>query len=318
MSDFPPKPFVRTFVRPKLWNVWAKFGVFLTLILGFMAGIYLISNFPDIWVWPNRILIFLLLTWYFLDVTTSRQQIYRLFNDTEDTIKLEVRFFRRALLVFACILAAVHKFTPQLNADYFLPILIGVIAAFGWMYTNFRNEVADRANNTLNIISVQYGAEENALRNQFRLFSNHEQYRTVYPKSMFDVKLSEVSDDQTPIAHSNTTFTQIANRLLNELNRVALGVREGRYDSVMIESLLRPRYIRYAYILSEFIREETEATIDRKTGQYCAQNRTWEHFLWLISRLPDYESDKLPIDARKKYFVRPPIHPIRKKSKNSR
>lgn len=308
MADLTREPFVRTFLRPKQWSLWLRLGFFLALVLGLLAGNYAISMYPDIWVWPNRFVLFLLLTWYYVDLTTTRQKIYRLLNDTEDVIKLEVRFFRLVLLVVTAILAIVHEFKLSFQSDYFLPVLIGIIATFGWMYTNFRNEISNRANNTLDIISLQYGAEENALRVQFRLFTDTTESGSVVSKDKFSMNISDFSDKQIPETLSTTTFSQLASRMLNELNRVALGVRQGRYDLDMIEKLLRPRYVRYAYILSEFIREKTHAIKDEKSGQHFATTRTWEHFLWLLTRLPVYKSDNVPKNVRNEYFVHPPTN----------
>lgn len=282
----------------------------MSLLATILSGYHIISMYPNSWVWPNHFLLCFLITWYFVDITTPRQKIYRLFNDTEDVVKLEVRFFRRTLLVVTSVLAIVHQVKPSMDSDYFFPILIGIIATFGWMYTNFRNEISNRANNTLNIISTQYGEEESAIRDQILLFANHADLKTVFPESIFDMKLSEISDKPLLDSRSSRTFTQIANRLLNELNRVALGVRQGRYDAAMIEKLLRPRYVRHAYLLSKFICKHTEAVKDKKSGQYYATKRTWEHFLWLVTRLPVYSSDKLPADVRVSHFVHPPIRPM--------
>lgn len=263
-----------------------------------------------------------------LDVLVSRQTIYSWFKDTEQPIKLEIRFFRRVLLLFVILFGVVTFWNEanfndgQTSSDALSIavggtrnlslVLIGIfVATFGWMYTNFHKEVSDRISNTLLVLHQQiYGQNFVTLTQQLATLVKLARVTHSHPNGIlkfesFSLSHAELLSESLSEGVKEKTLGSLVNRLLNALEQIAYGVRAGHYDFHTIEMVFRQRFVSRTIEFAEFIRNETEATFDEQFGQYRANNRTWEHCLWLVDQLPIIESDKIPLENRK-FFVLPP------------
>lgn len=70
--------------------------------------------------------------------------------------------------------------------------------------------------------------------------------------------------------------------------------------------VLRPRFVRHAFLFHEYICKSTGAVFDPAYGRYRATKRTWEHFLWFVSKLDVLQSDEVDFE----HIVMPPDHII--------
>ena len=192
-------------------------------------------------------------------------------------------------------------------------VLAGIfIATFGWMYTDFRKQVSDRITNTLSGVHQQiYGQTFVALTQQlialikFARDSGLRDRNGIIQAEAFDLRLASVSERCKSEGVDNVTFGNLVNRLLNSLDQIAYGVRAGYYDFHTVEMVFRQRFIRRIYEFSELIRLSTDASYDDRSAQYRANNRTWEHCLWMVDQLPILDSDNIAPENRK-YIVLPP------------
>ncbi len=324
--------FNRLIFRPKEWNWFFKVCA-LVGVLAFAAFLFYylslqFDTYPCFWFCATVILTEAILAWYMLDAFVSRQTLFSWFNDTEQPIKLEIRFFRKILLLVVILLGVVtfgneanirdgHTTSEGLSRIFggsrnVVLVLAGIfIATFGWMYTNFQKEKSDRISNTLSGVHQQiYGQNFVALIQQLVVLVRHARAsgfdrNGILVAKSFDLNLAELSSENQSESSENVTLGSLVNRLLNALDQIAYGVRVGYYDFHTVEMVFRQRYIRRTYEFLEFIKKGTEATFDERSGQYRANNRTWEHCLWLVDQLPIIESDQIPPENRK-FFVLPP------------
>lgn len=207
-------------------------------------------------------------------------------------------------------------------------ILTGIfIAALGWMYTGFEKEKADRASNTLQAIRDQlYGDHVSGIYAQVIEFctlyrkSKGLTFADPIPLEAMTMRLGELTGGsalatgaiehpdrpprgKNPPHETGLPLKYLATQFLNALDQLALGVRQGQLDLHTIDMVMRPRFVRNAFSFAPYIERETDAKPDSR-GRLRARNRTWEHFLWLTSKLELLESDN--IDP--KVLTLPPNH----------
>jgi hypothetical protein len=108
-----------------------------------------------------------------------------------------------------------------------------------------------------------------------------------------------------PKGRGSTTLGSAAEEFFNALDHIAFGVRQGQFDFRAIEMNLRQRFIRAAFAFNAYLENEVEAEA-LPDGRRRATTRTWEHYLWLVTRLDVLPSDKVDRQA----IVLPPDHII--------
>lgn len=325
--------FSRVLFRPKRWD-WKLKAASVSSVLALVTFlVYFLSNqFATnfrIWDFSNVVVFEAILAWYLMDIFVSRRTIYSWLRDTEQPIKLEIRFFRRVLLLIVTLLCVVTFANQAGNIDRqtssealsgflggsrnFAIVLAGIfIATFGWMYTNFQKEVSDRITNTLTVVHQQlYGQSFVVLTQQLIELVKHARDSGLRDRNgilkveAFDLTLASCHQGTELEQADKVSMQYLVTRLLNALEQIAYGVRAGYYDFHTLEMVFRQRFIRRIYLFSAFIRSSTDASYDDRSGQYRANNRTWEHCLWMIDQLPILDNDNIAPENRK-YIVLPP------------
>lgn len=201
------------------------------------------------------------------------------------------------------------------------------VAAFGWLYTTFEKEKADRASLTLQAIRDQFYGEPTAtlhmllavkvaeLRKDRSAGLTLDQLQTRIEKKVTKNVVKSVgagdatedsierSDGLDPGKHAGRTLEELSTELLNSLNQMSLGVRLGQFDIRTIHLSMRPRLLRLAHTFSMLIyvstRSPTKITPEERAMLHPpvespkAQTLTWEHFLWLVSLMNPQDSDQV-------------------------
>jgi len=307
---------------------WPSASRFFVIILAVIAlnvltwwsasqlGLSLVS-----WGWANLAIISGLVAWYFIDALFPRRAIYEVWGDTEGPLRLELRLWRKMILLTCVVIGLagagitlypLDELTRQSTAPVKIPpealrplfVLVGAyLAAIGWLYTTFEKEKSDRASNTLMAIRDQlYGNHVSTVHLQLQLLTKdiqakmHLGHMDPIPSDKMARKVSDLPDDIRPDGRISLTLTEVLDQFLNALNQLALGVRLGQFDLRTVQLVLRPRFIRYAFVYSEYIREQTKAEQESTEGRWRSKVRTWEHFLWLVSRLDVLETDQVDIN----------------------
>ncbi|MEL6857179.1 MAG: hypothetical protein AAFO74_02255 [Pseudomonadota bacterium] len=275
--------------------------------------------------WVNMTIASAIIAWYTADSLIARRTIYKLFGESEDTIKHELRLWRRVALLTSALTAvgsAMIALAPQAGKGNVIPalaagpiaILTGAfLATLGWMYTRFEQEKSDRAAATLQAIREQlYGEYISKVYRQMRVMSDH--YRTIngisdsepLPIAAMETQLTDLQADRQPEGSKSTTLEYATDQFFNALNQLAFGVRQGQFDLRTIEMVMRPRFVRHAFLFFEYIKKETKAKEHPRLVRHRATKRTWEHFLWLTSKLDVLATDNIEFE----YIVMPPDHII--------
>lgn len=264
----------------------------------------------------NLLLVAALVAWYAVDTAVPRTgELYELFGVAEPVLRPALRLARRLVLLSAtgaALVAAVVELSEEgATRTAGLPgaavsplaILMGaLLAAIGWMYTTYEHERNHRAASTLDAIREQmYGDRITRIRAALE--------RTVQsirgelglgldepiPLQRMEtpVDLKVVTDHVTP---DGCNLADLADDLLDALDQVAYGVRDGQLDYRTIEMVLRGRYVRYAFTFAPYIALQTGAACPWPgPSRPRARTRTWEHFLWLTGRLPEFDNDHVRI-----------------------
>lgn len=279
------------------------------------------------WGWGNLSLICVLVVWYATDALFPRRAIYELWGDTEGPLRLELRLWRKILLLTCIVLGlasagiALHPIDPttgESSAAIKIPtealrplfVLVGAyLAAVGWLYTTFEKEKGDRASNTLMAIRDQlYDSKVASTLLLLQLMKTHVQRKlglkrtSPIPLTEMSTKIEILPEDLRREECESLTLEEVLDQFLDALNQLALGARLGQFDFRTIKFVLRPRFIRYAFVYAEYLRQETNAVYEENTGRWRSQVRTWEHFLWLVSKLDVLETDNVD----RAHFVMPP------------
>ncbi|MEM6413174.1 MAG: hypothetical protein AAF720_00770 [Pseudomonadota bacterium] len=311
-------------LRPRNWprNYKITAGL-LFLAFALFLFVYIKIKLDLVLVIEGWIALFsgiLLLVWYLVDGLTRRRDIYAFFGELEDPIKPTIRLWRRvvslALILGATTVAVLE--TPLLTDASDLSrrgttvaFLFGAfIAAFGWIYTTFEKEKIDRINHTLDALREHmYGnfTSQNfkLIRLFFKHYKNKEQLQTgqVIDPNLLQIKICDLDDSNDIQEYGQVTYQICVDEFFNAMDQIAYGVRQGHFDFDTIQRILRPRFVASAYIFADYIRKETNAEFDNDVQRWVAKKRTWEHFLWLVAKLPVYEPN-----TDIKQIVLPPFH----------
>lgn len=299
-------------------------GIFSSCVLH--AASYLSLELIMPYGYLNLSLISVILFWYLVDTSFHRREIYEFFGLYEGRLRLWLRMLRMLTLIFLILIAiaavvntkldmlltdnSVDAVNIQLNRTRSLVLLSGVaLGALGWMYTNHQKQKSDRSTSTLHAIRDQMYdiSVSNDYLKLVRLCSEIRESHNLekiapFDANLFNIKLSRYSDDDV---NHNVTLEALVDRLLNTLNQLALGVRQGQFDYITVELVLRPRFIRHAYQFSEYILKETAAIeyipknwlekiwYRNAKGRMISTKRTWEHFMWLAWKLPVLSTDQV-------------------------
>lgn len=284
------------------------YALSLTTAAVFAVVWYRIDTTPNSFVFGcNLGFAWLILFWFYADLCFPRRSIYRYWKRSEGTLKHGLRFWRKVLLLGSTLLslglvlntATVENSTNDART---VAILAGAfLASFGWMYTRFEQDRADRVKATLSALKEHMagGATQNLLFD-LNLFAQHCKKNGAdlsKPFSQRDLKAGTAGIDafngrvvQTP------THEETSDQILNSYDRLALGVRLGHFEFDTVELAIRSRFIRIAFRYHQNIVKTTGATFDERCGRWRSQSRTWEHFLWLTSKLDVLSTDKVDFE----------------------
>ncbi|MEM6858130.1 MAG: hypothetical protein AAF559_09685 [Pseudomonadota bacterium] len=259
-----------------------------------------------------------------MDGMFPRRSLYYGIGLPEPYLKFEIRFWR-AIILLALALAGVAATLvmvlggpqpgvpiPEKAATPLAGITTAFLASLGWLFTRFESGKSDRASATLDAIKTQlYDAHLDGIIKRIQsLVKRYRQDKSFagarpLPFEAIDEPLKIYVQDNHPSRERRLTLRQPVNDFFNALNQIALGVRQGELDRSTVESLLRPRYLQYNFIMFEYVVKATGA-LKQPNGRWQAQNRTWEHMLWLTSKLPMLEKDQTDWE----HIVMPPDHLI--------
>jgi hypothetical protein len=281
-----------------------------------IVGLKLLEPFG----WGNLAAIQLLCSWYLIDGRIPRRRIYGSFGLSEPYLRHEIRFWRAiALLVFTLMgvgvtlvsLLRTSQASNTIPAGAAIPvagIITAFLASFGVLLTRFEQSKADRTKASLDAIREQmYGAHLTKIYSDVRKLTSECQkamgLERSHPLPTACMTFEQVDHESGPKPPDGKTLSYNVDQFFNALNQLALGVRLGHLDHTTIELLLRPRYIQFSFIFFEYIKQETSAQLE-SNGRWRSQKRTWEHMLWLTSKLPMLKADGTDWDR----IVMPPDH----------
>lgn len=311
----------------KTWQMWA-----LACVNGVLSGA--VSFLPPAiglaiiwpWGWLAALAVMALLNWYMIDWALPRRAIYHLMGRSEPVLNHRLRFVRQIVL-FAILITAVAvtlvqllgesdngSLIPSAAATPLAGITTAFLASFGWLYTRFEQEKAERARATQEAIKRFY--DESNMSQHRTIAALTAAYREAHgfpggeplPKTAFDEPV-EIESEASPPVKGKKRLREPLDRFFNILNQIAFGVRQGELDYQTVEMILRARYIQFGFMFFEYIKQETEAQ-ETSGGRWRSQKRTWEHMLWLTSELPMLKVDGTDWER----IVMPPDHIIGAKS----
>lgn len=267
----------------------------------------------------------LLTLWYSLDTFFARRTLYAWFGTLEGTLKHGLRFWRRIATLTLAVAGMGYWLVVIGSADsgtgsnasetpqQLAALAVALLASFGWMYTRYEQEKSDRAKATLEAIRDQmYGQRIADTYRSLQLLSAYCVKTLATPPvrpfnaAELALRLETVAADVKPSTLASVTHGEAADQFINALNQLAFGVRNGQFDLDTIALVLRPRFIRIAFRYHNLIVESTDATLDPRLGRMRAQKRTWEHFLWLTTKMDVLKADKVSFE----YICLPPDHII--------
>lgn len=268
--------------------------------------------------WINFVVFYALSASTIVGAALGRRRCYEVFGQQEPVPIPSIGLWRRILLLtssFAALIGVLVAHAPN-GAIMQLPsgvsglaiLASAYIASFGWMYTTFHNERAERTANTLATIrDLTYAARpaetHDALVQLLGSYrSSHGIPRTaVLPCEALETPVDELLSTDRASAIPARTFGEIVDDALNILDQAALGVREGQLDFSTVDLTLRSRYVRQAYVFADYIAAQTrvEHLVEGKVHSEMqgtrprrrARDRTWEHFLWLTAKFETVPDD---------------------------
>lgn len=282
--------------------------------------------------WSYLLLATFLTSWFTADVFFARRTIYACFGRLEGTLKHGLRFWRRvgflSLMVAGLGITLLEQLgsrdsngalSPQVASA--MAVLVGVyFASFGWMYTRYEQEKSDRAAATLDAIRDQLYNPE--IAQIYRLLLSFSTYCVNNLKTPADRPFNEselaltaasISGHQSDGKKDAADPAGLMNHrtaaifFLNSLDQLAFGVRKGQFDLGTIQMVLRERFIRFAFRYHQVIGKDTNPKPLKKIHRERSQTRSYEHFLWLTSKM-----DFLAVDEKRgaswEYIILPPDH----------
>lgn len=319
------------------WPTWSRiiaWGVLTGAFAYSLTHLTIWLNFHLVedngWIYVG--LATLLISWFSIDGLFERRTLYARIGKLEGTLKHGLRFLRRVmfltLIVVGLALALIENTSGSLDSGKLengvvapLAVLAGAyFASFGWMYTRFEQEKADRASATLEAIRDQlYGPLLSDTYRKLKLVSDYcrkerakrrRPKHAPFTKAELALRIEDVVQDIKAGSSHSIDHEFLATQFINALNQLALGVRKGQFDLSTIRLLLRPRFLVFACRYRNMIAADTDAKPDPHFGNRLrAQTRTYEHFLWLITKIDLLESD-LKNGITYDNIVLPPDHII--------
>lgn len=274
------------------------------------------------WGWLASLSVMALLNWYMIDWLLPRRAIHHMLGRSEPVLNHRLRFVRQialfGILIIAVAVTLVQllgesdngSLIPSAAATPLAGITTAFLASFGWLYTRFEQEKAERARATQEAIKRFYD-ESNMSQNR-TIAALTAAYREAHgfpggeplPKTAFDEPV-EIESEASPPVMGKKRLREPLDRFFNIMNQIAFGVRQGELDYQTVEMILRARYIQYGFMFFEYIKKETDAQ-EGSGGRWQSQKRTWEHMLWLTSKLPMLKTDGTDWER----IVMPPDHII--------
>ncbi len=265
------------------------------------------------------LLSFGIIGWYLCDNFIARRNLYAVFNLYERVISIKMRFFRLGVFVVLLVCAPLLLiFNISFGNGSNLSIesmispaafLVGVIvAAIGWIFTNYQSQRSARISNTLAAVrdhrySGPISDVRSVLEDQVKHLDQSLELRGgPIPLSHFALQVDQLPNYQFFSGNRSRNLREHARLMLNHLNQIAYGVRSGQFDFGVVREVLRITYIRYAVRFHHLVAESTQAEPIGKTGIKIARTATYEHFLWLVHKLPKRSWD----NASKADLIRPP------------
>lgn len=262
----------------------------------------------------NLAFAWLILFWFYADLCFPRRSIYRFWKRSEGILKHSLRFWRKVLLLgntligLGLVLDAATD-ASETNDARTIAILAGAfLASFGWMYTRFEQDRADRIKATLEALKEHMagGATQNLLLALKPYVTYCKQELGATTARPFSQRALDVTAQQALRANlhqtPDLTHCETSDQIINSYDRLALGVRLGHFEFETVELAIRARLIRIAFRYHLNIRKSTNAKLDKRCGRYRSQSRTWEHFLWLTSKMDVFETDTVDF----KHICMPP------------
>lgn len=310
------------------WPVFVRLCFWFFATLGFPVVVSLVIGRLGLqlawpWGWVNLAVASFLASWFVVDVLFPRRTIYGFFGALEGTLKHGLRFWRRVALLTTSVLSlagALVALTAGDSSEVPIPpqtapllvVLAGAfLASFGWMYTRFEQEKADRASATLQAIRDQmYDSKIASIYRMLTVFSRYcvETMGTPadrpFDEKELAVRLETVLVGIKARSLESYSHSEAADQFINALNQLAFGVRQGQFDFDTIKLVLRPRFVRMAFRYHELIAQSTNAEYVAALDRDRACGRTWEHFLWLVSKMEVLSSDAVSY----RYIMMPPSH----------
>lgn len=262
------------------------------------------------WGWIALTIVLALANWYAVDWVFPRRHIYRFFGRAEPLLSHRLRFARQIALFTTLIVSVAvtlvellgksdnASLIPSDAATPLAAITTAFLASLGWLYTRFEQEKADRARATQEAFKRFYGdtniSLQEIIKDLIGRYREETGFSDVEPLPLDAIdKPMKINTDKGSPDKVEMTLRGPLDRFFNELNKIAFGVRHGELDYHTVEMIMRPRYIEYNYIFFEYVRNQTNAFPIGETDFYRSNRRTWEHMLWLTSRLPLLKTDNL-------------------------
>lgn len=273
------------------------------------------------WGLLNLAVASVLIWWWLVDLFFPRRSIYRFFGRIEGTLKHGLRFWRQILLLTSALLGLGGALAATLDwrlseasndpesARYIALLAAAWLASFGWMYTRFEQDRADRVKATLAALREHMtGGATSNLYFDLSVFASEINAPTDRPYTRDELKkaASDIAAFNNRVLQT-PTLSDTADQIINSYDRLALGVRQGYFEFDTVNLAIRARLLRIAFRYHYLICDSTDAVEDLAFPKRMrSTKRTWEHFLWLTSRVEAMTTDK--VDYR--HIVMPPNHII--------
>lgn len=242
--------------------------------------------------------------WYLLDVWEPRDTIYQRYGLEEAVINPLCRHLRLMLAillglgaVFALLLTGLRSLegagpTTGSVAPFAL-LAAASLATLGWLMTNFQNQKAHRIAHTLQANRDVFHADRYADR-RLRIAQAVRKLKAWYPEAIpsdaipsdfLDIRWGRLMGNSVDPAEGQYPFRFMAVEWINQLEQVAFGVRSGQIDYNAVEQTMRSTYLRTYANFEPYILKVCKAPVGDMSADWRARSKTYEHFIWLVSKL---------------------------------
>lgn len=314
-------------VRPYRWSAPIKWLLILSVLFILFIAIMLTADWLGLIInplgWLNIGVLMYLSTWMLVDGLFGRRAVYSLCGEPEESPEPNVLFWRKvgflASIQFGLAGAAIAIISGEgdrqssvlsENLGPLFILLSSFGASFGWLYQGHMAGQSNRASETREAINqyLQSDAVFEAYSQSSRLVAYIRRTYEIIRQEPMPICLMQTTINNVPIEYrppgdGARSLEDTIDIFFDALNRLAWEARSGSLDINSIIHLLRQRYVRNAFVFSEYIAYTTEAEWVPRLGRCRAKNKTWEHMLWLVTLMPISDSDD--VDASK--LVLPPL-----------